>query len=260
MTIPLRQYDDQHKYQQDGGNYMGMRFCLGRRLLAAAIMCATLGAGLAGYGTASAATSSSPLSGLSADQIATKAVADLKAASTVHVTGDVSSSGQTYDLDLTLVRAQGCTGTMAVAGTGSFKLIAIGNQVWIKPDQQFWQKEGATAAVLNVVSGKYLKVKATSQLGSLSGFCQPSQLAGSFGRPAAGLVKGTTTTISGQQALQIKDTGDSASILVSDTAKPQILRLSGGSQGTIDFSSYNSPVTLTAPPAADTLDGAKYGL
>jgi hypothetical protein len=239
---------------------MGMRFCLGRRLLPAAVMCATLGAGLAGYGTASASTSGSPLSGLSADQIAAQAVANLKSASTVHVTGNVTSSGETVGLDLTLVRGKGCTGTMAVAGTGSFKLTAIGNQVWIKPDQQFWKKEGATAAVLNVVSGKYMKVRATSQLGSLSVFCQPSQLAGSFGHLAPGLVKGTTTTISGQRALQIKDASDSGSIFVSDTAKPQILRLSGGSKGTIDFSGYNSPVTLTAPPAADTLDGSKYGL
>ena len=239
---------------------MGMRFCLGRRLLAAAVTCAALGAGLAGYGMARASTTGSPLSGLSADQIATKAVDDLKAASTVRVTGQVTSSGETVALDLTLVRGQGCTGTMAVAGTGSFQLTAIGNQVWIKPDKQFWQKEGATAAVLNIVSGKYMKVKATSQLGSLSGFCQPSQLAGNFGSPKAGLVKGVTTTINGQQALQIKQAGSSASVYVSDTATPQILRLAGGSQGTIDFSGYNSPVTLTAPPAADTLDGAKYGL
>ena len=163
-------------------------------------------------------------------------------------------SGQTYDLDLTLVRAQGCAGTIAQAGTGSFKLIAIGDKVWIEPDQQFWEKAGgADAAVLKQVSGKYLTVKATSQLGSLDGFCKPGQLAGSFGGTITGLVKGETATISGQPALQIKDTGDSASIFVSDTAKPELLRISDGSQGTLDFSGYNSPVTLTAPPAAETL-------
>jgi hypothetical protein len=238
---------------------MGMRFCPGRRLLAAAIMCATVGVGLAGFGTASASASGSPLAGLSADQIATQSVNNLKAASSVHVSGSVTSSGETVGLNLTLVSAQGCTGTMDVAGTGSFQLTAIGNQVWIKPDQQFWKNEGATAAVLDVVSGKYLKVTATSRFGSLREFCEPSQLAGSFGSPKAGLVKGATTTINGQQALQIKQNGSSASLYVSDTAKPQMLRLSGGSSGTIDFSNYNSPVTLTAPSAADTLDGSKYG-
>ena len=239
---------------------MGTRICRGRHLLRAATMCAALGAGLAMAGPASGATAGNPLSGLSADQIATKAVGNLKAASSVHVTGDVSSSGQTYNLNLTLVRGQGCTGTMGVVDTGSFKLTAIGNQVWIKPDEQFWKKEGATAAVLNVVSGKYLLVTGNSQFGSLRAFCQPSELAGSFGTSPSGLVKGSTATISGQQALQIKDTGDSASMFVSQNAQPEILRLSGGSRGTLDFSDYNSSVTLTAPPASETLNGAKYGL
>jgi hypothetical protein len=232
-----------------------------RRMLSAAIACAAAGAFVAAGGAASGSTLSSPLSGQSADQIATSAIANLKTATTVHVTGDLSSSGQTYNLDLTLVHAQGCTGTIAQVGTGSFKLIAIGNRVWIEPDQQFWEKAGgADAAVLKLVSGKYLTVKSTSQLGSLSGFCGPGQLAGSFGRNQSGLVKGKTATISGQTALQIKDTGDSASIFVSDTAKPELLQLSGGSQGTLDFSDYNKPVTLAAPPADQTLSGAKYGL
>jgi hypothetical protein len=149
---------------------------------------------------------------------------------------------------------------LAQVGTGSFQMIAIGDKVWIKPNREFWKKAGgAGAAVLNLLLGKYLKVKASSQLGSLSGLCSTSQLAGSFGTNPTGLGKGKTTTASGRPALQIKDNGDSDSILVSDTAKPELLQVSGGSQGTLDFTDYNSPMTLTAPPASETLNGAKYG-
>jgi hypothetical protein len=238
-----------------------MHVSQGRRMLSAAIALAAAGVGAAACGTTGSSAPSSPLSGLSADQIAAKAIANLKTASTVRVTGDVSGSGQTYDLDVTLVRAQGCAGTMALKGTGTVKLVAIGKEVWIKPDRQFWEKAGGSnaAAVLQVLSGKYMKVKATSQLGSLSGFCGPSQLAGSFGHTPAGLTKGKTATISGQAALQIKDTGDSASLFVSETAKPQIVEIAGGSQGTLTFSDYNSPVKLAAPPRRETLNGAKYG-
>jgi hypothetical protein len=232
----------------------------GRRMLSATVLSAAVAAGVTACGTSSSSTAAAPLSGLSADQIATRAIANLKTAATVRVTGDVVSSGQTYDLDLTLVRAQGCAGTMAQVGTGSFKMIAIGDKVWIEPNRQFWEKAGgADAAVLKVLSGKYLKVKASSQLGSLSGFCGTSELAGSFGTSPTGLVKGKTATISGQPALQIKDSGDSGSIFVSDTAKPELLQVSGGSQGNLDFTDYNSPMTLTAPPASETLNGAKYG-
>ena len=239
---------------------MGVHVCQGRRVLSAAIALAAAGVGASGCGTTGSSTPSTPLSGLSADQIATKAIGNLKTAATVRVTGDVSASGQTYGLDLTLVRAQGCAGTMALKGTGSVKLVAIGKEVWIKPDRQFWKKAGGNdAAVLDLLTGKYMKVKATSQLGSLSGFCSPSQLAGSFGHAPAGLVKGKTATISGRATLQIKDPGDSASLFVSETAKPQIVEIAGGSQGTLTFSDYNSPVKLTAPPRRETLNGAKYG-
>jgi hypothetical protein len=240
---------------------MGTHVRHGHRILSAAIALAAAGIGATACGTTGTSTPSSPLSGLSADQIATKAIANLKTAATVRVTGDVSGSGQTYELDLTLVQAQGCAGTMALNGTGSVKLIAIGKEVWMKPDRQFWDKVGGSnaAAVLKVLTGKYMKVKATSQLGSLSGFCSPSQLAGTFGHTPAGLAKGKTAMISGQATLQIKDTGDSASLYVSETAKPQIVEIAGGSQGTLTFSDYNSPVTLTAPPRRETLNGAKYG-
>ncbi len=232
----------------------------GRRVLSATVLSAAVAAGVTACGTTSSSTPAAPLSGLSADQIATRAIANLKTAATVRVTGDVSSSGQTYELDLTLVRAQGCAGTMAEVGTGSFKMVAIGDKVWIKPNREFWKKAGgADGAVLKLLSGKYLKVTASSQLGSLSGFCGTSQLAGSFGTSLGGLVKGKTTTISGQAALQIKDSGDSDSVFVSDTAKPELLQISAGSQGILDFTDYNSPVTLTAPRASETLDGAKYG-
>jgi len=240
---------------------MGMHVCQGRRMLSAAIALAAAGIGATACGTTGGSNPSTPLSGLSADQIATKAIANLKTAATVRVNGDVSGSGQTYDLDLTLVQARGCAGTMALKGTGSVKLIAIGKEVWMKPDRQFWDKIGGAnaAAVLKVLGGKYMKVKATSQLGSLSGFCSPSQLAGNFGHTPAGLSKGKTATISGQATLQIKDPGDSASLYVSETAEPQIVEIAGGSQGTLTFSDYNSPVTLTAPPPRETLSGAKYG-
>jgi hypothetical protein len=240
---------------------MGTHVCRGRRMLTAAVALAAAGIGTAACGTTGSSTPSTPLAGLSADQIATKAIANLKAASTVQVTGNVTSSGQTYGLDLTLVRAQGCSGTMSLQGTGSFKLVSIGKEVWIKPDRQFWTKAGGSdAAVLKLVEGKYLKVKETSQLGSLSALCAPSQLAGSFGSHVpVGLAEGKTVTVAGQTTLQIKDTGDSGILYVSETAKPLIVELAGGSQGTLTFSDYNSTVTLTAPPKRETLSGAKYG-
>jgi hypothetical protein len=226
------------------------------------LLCTALAAGATACGS-TAASSGSPLSGLSANQIASKALTNLKTASTVHVAGPVSSSGQKFVLDMTLAHDRGCTGTMTLPGKGSFLLLEIGKQLWIKPDDKFWKSYGGSSnsAVLSILSGKYLKTTSGGSFASLGALCDPRQLAGAFrGRPS-GLTKGATTTISGQKALKLKDTAESSSMYVSVTARPRILRLVGGGSnaGELTFTSYDSPVQLTAPPAKKTLDGSKYG-
>ena len=212
--------------------------------------------------TASASAQAGALDGLSADEIARRATADLKVVSSVHVKGSVQSSGQNIALNLSL-GTQGCTGTMGIGGQGSFVLLKMGKSLWIKPDDKFWNHAAGSAgsALIDLVSGKYIKPSAKgSSLASIGDLCNPAQFAKSFGGNMTGMVKGTTTTIAGQPALQIKDSGDAASAFVTVDAKPQFLRLDGGgSNGRLDFTDYNAPLHLTPPPASETLDGAKYG-
>jgi hypothetical protein len=212
--------------------------------------------------TASASAQGGALDGLSADEIARRATADLKAVSSVHVKGSVQSSGQNIALNLSL-GSQGCTGTMGIDGQGSFVLLKIGKSLWIKPDDKFWKHAAGSdgSALVDLVSGKYIKPSAKgSSLASIGALCDPAQFAKSFGSDMTGMVKGTSTTIAGQSALQIKDSGDAASAYVTVDAKPQFLRLDGGgSNGRLDFTDYNAPLHLTPPPASKTLDGAKYG-
>jgi hypothetical protein len=174
----------------------------------------------------------------------------------------VQSSGQKIGLNLSL-GSQGCTGTMGIGGQGSFVLLKIGKSLWIKPDDKFWKHAAGSdgSALVDLVSGKYIKPSAKgSSLASIGALCDPAQFAKSFGSNMTGMVKGTTATIAGQPALQIKDSGDAASAYVTVDAKPEFLRLDGGgSNGKLDFSDYNAPLHLTPPPASETLDGAKYG-
>jgi hypothetical protein len=70
-----------------------------------------------------------------------------------------------------------------------------------------------------------------------------------------------TAAISGQPALQLTDGAKPGSVYVSVSGRPQLLRVvsTGSNGGQLDFTGYGTPVTLTAPPASQTLDGAKYG-
>lgn len=240
-----------------------------RSAVAAAIVGTAILAGAAACGTtasshpaqaASATPSANPLAGLTAGQIAAKAIADLKAASSVHVAGSVTDSGATYAVDLT-AGTTNCAGTFGIPGKGSFALLKIGQTLWIKPDNQFWTSAGANAAVLHLVEGKYVQTSpGNSDFTSVRALCSPAQLAGLLGNKVNHLVKGTTTTIAGQSALQLRDTSTSGSAYVTISASPEFLRLSGGSAGQLDFSGYDAPVTLSPPPASQTIDGSKIGL
>jgi hypothetical protein len=234
-----------------------------RGLVAIAVgMLAVLGA--AGCGNSSSATpgtsaSGGPLGALTARQIMTKAIADFEASPSVHVAGSQRDSGQTFTMDLT-VGASGCTGTVGLGGQGSVRLLRIGSTIWIKPDNEYWKSAmQATPGDLPAVEGKYVRLSrngpATS---SFSSFCYLSQLASQLSAGEDRVTKGQTATVLGQSALQLKNPQEAGAAYVTISATPEILQTGGGS-GQVDFT-YNAPLTLTRPPARQTIAGSKYGL
>ncbi len=243
---------------------------VGRRVIAMALFCATIIAGATACSathadpsasSTSARPSANPLAGLTANRIALKAVADFKASSSVHVAGSVTDSGQAMAMNMTL-GTKGCRGTLGVGGEGSLFVLEIGKTLWVKPDDQFWKSavgKHVPSAVLPLFEGRYIQTSAKdsnwSWLGTL---CSPRQFADQI-KPTDQNVKGKTITISGQPVLQIKDLSGTGSAYVTISARPEILRIDGGSAGHMDFTGYNAPVALTPPPADETIDGAKLG-
>jgi hypothetical protein len=215
-------------------------------------------------GTAAATSASptaDPLASTSANQVVTTALNNLKSATGVHISGTLSSSGQTISLDLALAQDKGCSGSMSLKGKGSFELIYLNKNLWMKPDDQFYKNVGAGSA-LSLLSGKWLKPSSNSGMSDFATFCTVSGLAGSFSNSVpGGVTKAVGTPINGQPTVEIKDTAHSAAMYVSDTATPEVLRItaSGSGGGQLDFSGYGAPATISAPPADQTINGAQYG-
>lgn len=213
----------------------------------------------AGAVTACGGGSGGPLSGMSADQITTQAFANLKSAKSVHVTGPSTDGGQKYTLNVTLGTTN-CQGTYATASKGSYSILKVNGSTYFSADPAFWKQSGAAGASLTTLDGKYLKVGPNSQtLSALGVLCHPSQLASAFSGSVSGMVERGYTTINGQKALHITDSGDPDGIYVSVTGTPEVLRLDAGSNANLYFTDYNAPLNLTAPPASLTLDGKKFG-
>lgn len=202
---------------------------------------------VSGSGSATAAVASSsasasgsasgsaggPLASLTAEQIADKATADFKAASSVHAVGTVSGE----KIDLTIAPGK-CSGTITTSA-GPLKLIQIGSTLWINAGG----------------SGPYVKTTSNnSQYEGMLGFCTYAAIAQDFSAAGAALAKGPVTDIDGQQTIKLTVQGMSESSYVTDTATPEYLR-ADLTDMTMDFSGYNAPVSITAPPSSDVISG-----
>jgi hypothetical protein len=195
--------------------------------------------------------------------VSAKAVSDLKSASTFRVSGRVNVDGG-LSLQLAYKHGTGCGGTLGIGPRGSLYLLVIGDVAWLKPDDRFWRTFAGSSApkVIALVGGRYLKGSASSsQLSGLTQICDANSLASSLASPED-IAKGPVTTVNGQQALALKDKSKSATMYVTDTSSPQILQVisaQSGNSGKVYFTGYGKPVTLTPPPASETINGAPFG-
>lgn len=205
-----------------------------------------------------------PLAGLSASQVVSKTVSGLGSQPHFSITGTIISSGQKLSMTLGYKPPASCEGTIGMGRGGSFAMTAIGNTVWIKPDEAFWKANAGASArqAIALLGGKYLKTTtADANMADVSKLCNVAKLSSSMLKTGTGKVtKGTVTTIDGQRALTLKDSAKGGTLYVTDTSSPRILQVTNPSKsdgGTLKFS--YGPVTVTPPPASETVDGSKYG-
>jgi hypothetical protein len=224
--------------------------------LAAALAAAGCGTGGAG----------GPLAGLTGSQVSARALADLKAAPSLHVAGTVSTSGQAVTLDLSLSQAGGCSGSIAMSGsaapfTGSVQVTVTGKTVYILPDQRFWDSTVGSGG--GPLAGKWIRLAPGDQnASSFTQFCTAADLAGALAPTPGSLSRSAGPPVSGTPSLDVSD-GQGGHLYVSDSASPEVLRISGAESGTaasLNFSAYGAPVRAAAPPAASTVDASKAGL
>ncbi len=206
--------------------------------------------GSAGNGVAS----KSPTEILSA----AKAAAD--GASAVHVSGSTVTAGTPITLDLSLVADKGGKGRIAENGL-SFELIELEGTIYIKGSQAFY-RHFAGAAAAQLLRGKWLKAPTTST--SFAGLSSLIELRKLLDAALASgdrtLASTGTSTVKGQAVVGVKDTAQGETIYVATTGKPYPVEAtkSGAGGGTIAFSEWDEPVTLTAPANAVDIEQLQH--
>jgi hypothetical protein len=211
-----------------------------------------------------------PLAGLTADQVLQKALKDLAAASSVRFSGTVPSPDGNIAIDIIDVAPANCKGTVvltrsaASASTAAppmFALIKVDGTAYAKYNQSFLENLHPPAWVFAALKGKYVKSTSSSALADLGKLCDLRDLASEFTQSDTGFITTGTATIDGQPALTLTQPNVTTpgTIDISDSATPEILRVEeSANQGIfLNFSNFNAPVAIAAPPAADIYYGPK---
>ncbi|MDV9192869.1 hypothetical protein R6L23_32475 [Streptomyces sp. SR27] len=257
-----------------------------RKLRAAAVVCAVAvvtgpapavawaAAGAQATAPAVTAPSPDPFAGLTAEQIGNKAVTATRYATSLRMTGRLSTGGQPLDIDFAVNDHDECTGVMKIKG-GTAELRKADSITYLKGDEAFWRasmtSQGMSpaqiAATIELVKGRWLKIS-PGQAGSadLGGVCDLKSLLADFGKDKAerrGLVRGPDAKVGGTPVATLvkkRADGETTTVSVAQEGKPYILKMAkkgGGEPGTLVLSDYDKPVKVVIPPASETVDLSK---
>lgn len=213
------------------------------RLLAAAT--AIGAAAVAGIALpAVAAPVSNPLAGLTANQVAARALHDLTSVSSVRFSESGKAAGTKISASITLTRSA-CDGVISVTDFGTFEFVQVGKTGWTLLTKQFLKQFGYSQAQIDAYAGKWLKNDQmtgsdTSQLCSIKQF--------SKGFPKTGWTLGKVTTLSGHRVIGITNKKQKVTAYVLISAHPEFMKFTSGG-ATATFSRYNARVKISPPPA-----------
>jgi hypothetical protein len=197
---------------------------------------------------------------LPAAEIVTKAGQALRQAKTVRVSADLVNGTDKIKVDLRISGVKGATGTVSV-GSAPFTILRIGATAYLKGDAATWTKAGAGQAA-QMLAGKWIKVPTNDKnFAEFVKFTQVATLADLF-VAAGGTADKATTTLRGQAAVKLSDP-DGSALYVATQGRPYPLRVqqaaTASDHGTVDFTDFDRPVTLTPPPADQVIDLSTLG-
>lgn len=222
----------------------------------------------AGGASTVATAATSPLQGLSADQVLAKAKQAALAATSVHAAGAGTSGGDELQIDLRLKAGEGGSGTIGVDGA-TFEIVVKGQDLYFKTGEEFFKStlgDAYTPDVAKLIVGKFLKGSVTdprfsnfADLTDLNAFMKNTlKPEGAISRANGKPVGGVPTVALNDDAkdggtLYIADDGTNLPLAIEPNAGDS------GNSGSITFSEWNVAVSITPPPDNQVVDISKLG-
>jgi hypothetical protein len=202
----------------------------------------------------SSSNSTSGEASKSATQIFSDAKRATESASSVHISGRVTSGTDKVDLDF--VDSSGRSGGTISDNGSTFQIILSGQTVYLKGSAATFTKLTGAKAAGQLLGGKWLQTTTSNKdFGSLAGlFNLPNLIQGI--QPQGTVHKGQVTFINGQSAIALTDSSHKGTLYVADSGAPYMLKLVGGAgqPDTITFDQYRSAKPPAIPSGAINLD------
>lgn len=205
--------------------------------------------GLAGSGCG---TSANGEQGKSATQAWADAMAATTGAKDLHVAGSITNRGQTLTLDLNMSRSGDGGGTIGLSGH-VLHLVVNSGLVYIRADNSAWHYVSG-GNTMSKYAGRWVMtpMSSGSPISNYADFANSSKFLANL-KPKGRLSKRPgTLRWEGHTAVVISDS-TRAELYVSDTGKPYLLHLTGGtdvSHGSMDFEDYGSAPAPKVPKGA----------
>lgn len=199
-----------------------------------------------------------------ADDIVATAKADMKDLDSVHLSGELSSSGQSISLDLKVTADGSCTGSFGV-GSGTAEVLGVDGETWFKPDEAFWREQSPDQAdlIIETVGDKYV----VDSNGDFSQFCDLNELLDQMlddpGSDGTYTVDGTEE-VDGESVVKVdresETEGTSSGYVLVDSPHYLVkIEKEGDDGGTVSFADFNDDVTVEAPADDEVIDLSTAG-
>ena len=209
------------------------------------------GLGLLGCGGDAVGPASPIADDTTAEEILAKSRTAAKAASSFRLAGEIRQNGDTIELDLRFQKDKGVQGTVGIQDM-TFEVVVIDRTAYLKADRETWAQAGAGQGAQLLV-GKYIQISNdTAGFSDIMRVADPARLLDESLTAAGTVTKGEVKQVNGVQAVALTEDGsaDQGILYVSLQGEPYPVRVEGPSdEGAVDFTDWNVPVELTAPPA-----------
>ena len=223
-----------------------------------------------GTGGASALAEPNGVDELSVDEIVARAETAMESFGSVRMTVDNPEVG----FDLAADVEGNCVGSIR-SGGGRMEVVKQGDDVYLKGDDAFWkgeEEDGTAAAMARMAGGRYVKTTAANPLfvrriaetcdleKVRAGFSGPGPDAGGENilRGLQGLAKQGVTDVDGVPAVGLKGMAETVeeTVFVALRGEPYVLKVTVFEVQVL-FRDYDKQVSVTVPPADETVDGSR---